>query len=155
MTELSISQLKTELERGCRMFKAFEKGVEVIAALEGLEQTAQAMNKAASDAAAKKEKAEADLLEQMKKADGVSERTKAMVVSAQYEAETLMMGARAEAAMIIDTAKNAIKMLDAELSAKKQELSDIASERAAKKLQVDALNDALASATKKLEALLK
>lgn len=152
---IEITQLKTELERGFRLFKAFENSVEVISALEGLEQTAKEMNKASEAAIAKKEKAESELIEQLSKAEAVSGRAKAMVASAQYEAETLMMGARAEAAMIVDAAKNAVKMMDSEISAKKQELADLASERAAKKLQVDALNEALATAGKKLEALLK
>lgn len=151
---ISISDLRKEIEKGHKLFKAYEKGLEIIPMLEGLNQRAielQAKVDALVNAAEQLAKENAVVKEKNAKLAG---REREIVQAAEGGAEEIRKAAVREAEEIRKKAIDAAEDVSKKIEAADGELRETKAKIAAAQKDLEKLEKQKAETLKKMKAIL-
>lgn len=105
--EISIEDVVNELEKGHRVFKSFEKGLDVAKTIRTLKQTELEVNERISIATAEMSKRESDLADAIARHDETMSKARKEIIVAQNQAEKILSDASEAADKKIAVANDA------------------------------------------------
>lgn len=106
-SEIGIEELINELEKGQRIFKSFEKGLEVAKSIRALKQTENEVNARIATAKTEAEKAEKENVASMSRHEDMLSKAQKDIVVARNQAEKILSDAATEADKKIAQAQDA------------------------------------------------
>lgn len=147
-----IGEVVSELQKGHKIFKAFEKGLEVAQALQGLVQNEKELKAAVESARVDLEKANAELVSVRGGIAAAREEGEKHKVLAKEAAATFMADAKAAAAALRDEVDLEIKAKRKEIDSLLDEANSLAIQVVDAKRELQNVNDAISQSKAALAA---